>query len=134
MTISVATVLLYLNHREVAAESWRLHKKRNDSMIVDLFQGQFKSTLVCQECNKVVTHRFSWLKIYSPRSLQESVTFDPFMSLSVPIPRNLRRLPVIFVPQDPNSLPKQVRLYKFLSLSSLYFSLCMCVANPPAAP
>ncbi|CAI8045180.1 Ubiquitin carboxyl-terminal hydrolase 19 [Geodia barretti] len=78
--------------REVAAESWRLHKKRNDSMIVDLFQGQFKSTLVCQECNK------------------ESVTFDPFMSLSVPIPRNLRRLPVIFVPQDPNSLPKQLIL------------------------
>jgi ubiquitin carboxyl-terminal hydrolase 19 len=78
--------------REVAEESWRVHKKRNDSMIVDLFQGQFKSTLVCQECNK------------------ESVTFDPFMSLSVPIPRNLRRLPVIFVPRDPNSLPKQLIL------------------------
>ena len=36
------------------------------------------------------------------------MTFDPFMSLSVPIPRNLRHLPVIFVPQDPNIMPIEV--------------------------
>ena len=40
-------------YREVAAESWKVYKKRNDSKMVDLFQGQFKSTLVCPECGKV---------------------------------------------------------------------------------
>lgn len=40
--------------REVAAESWKVYKMRNDSVMVDLFQGQFKSTLVCPDCNKVV--------------------------------------------------------------------------------
>ena len=36
-----------------AKECWEGYKKRNDSAIVDLFQGQLKSTLVCPDCNKV---------------------------------------------------------------------------------
>jgi ubiquitin carboxyl-terminal hydrolase 4/11/15 len=39
------------------------YKKRNDSVIVDLFQGQYKSTLVCPECNKVC-YIDPWLIIY----------------------------------------------------------------------
>ncbi|KAJ8555940.1 hypothetical protein K7X08_013436 [Anisodus acutangulus] len=46
---------------EVANELWRYHRARNDSVIVDICQGQYKSTLVCPDCNKV------------------SITFDPFM-------------------------------------------------------
>lgn len=38
---------------EVALASWDYHKARNDSIIVDLFQGQFKSRLVCPDCKKV---------------------------------------------------------------------------------
>ena len=38
---------------EVADESWLSYKKRNDSFFVDLFGGQFKSTLVCPVCSKV---------------------------------------------------------------------------------
>ena len=45
----------------LAAEAWRGHLARNNSIIVDLFQGQLKSTLVCPVCARV------------------SVTFDPFM-------------------------------------------------------
>lgn len=52
----------------VAAEAWENHKKRNDSIIVDKFQGQLKSTLVCPQCESV------------------SVTFDPYMYLSLPLP------------------------------------------------
>lgn len=37
----------------VADEAWRVYKMRNDSVIVDLFQGQYKSTLVCPSCDKV---------------------------------------------------------------------------------
>lgn len=36
-----------------AKECWDGYKKRNDSAIVDLFQGQLKSTLICPDCKKV---------------------------------------------------------------------------------
>ncbi|WCJ40132.1 Ubiquitin carboxyl-terminal hydrolase 8 [Euphorbia peplus] len=49
---------------EVADEYWRNHVARNDSIIVDICQGQYKSTLVCPICKKV------------------SVTFDPFIQPS----------------------------------------------------
>lgn len=37
-----------------AQKSWEGYMKRNDSVIVDLFQGQYQSTLVCPECKKVI--------------------------------------------------------------------------------
>ncbi len=37
---------------QLANESWEGYMKRNDSVIVDLFQGQYQSTLVCPECQK----------------------------------------------------------------------------------
>lgn len=37
----------------MAEEAWQRHKMRNDSFIVDLFQGQYKSKLVCPVCAKV---------------------------------------------------------------------------------
>lgn len=40
---------------KLANDTWDGYMKRNDSVIVDLFQGQYKSTLVCPECNKVRT-------------------------------------------------------------------------------
>jgi len=52
----------------VAAEMWLNHLMRNKSVIVDLFQGQLKSALTCGMCS------------------YESVTFDPFMYLSLPFP------------------------------------------------
>lgn len=53
---------------EVADDAWAGHKKRNRSLIVETFQGQLKSTLVCPDCGKT------------------SITFDPFMYLSLPLP------------------------------------------------
>lgn len=37
----------------MARTCWEQYKRRNDSVIVDLFQGQYKSTLVCPTCAKV---------------------------------------------------------------------------------
>ena len=53
---------------DVAAEAWEAYKKRNDSVILDLFHGLLKSTVVCPCCPKI------------------SVTFDPFSCLSLPLP------------------------------------------------
>ena len=38
---------------KLAQKSWEGYMMRNDSIIVDLFQGQYQSTLVCPECKKV---------------------------------------------------------------------------------
>ncbi|KAJ0099669.1 hypothetical protein Patl1_21108 [Pistacia atlantica] len=64
---------------EVADEYWANHIARNDSIIVDVCQGQYKSTLVCPVCNKV------------------SVTFDPFMYLSLPLQATITRSMTITV-------------------------------------
>lgn len=66
-----------------AKRQWDIYKARNDSVIVDLFQGQYRSTLVCPDCSKV------------------SIKFDPFMYLTLPIPnRKMWRGQVYFVPLD----------------------------------
>ena len=73
----------------VAAESWQRHLQRNQSVIVDLCQGQYKSCVVCPQCKK------------------QSVTFDPFMVLSVPLPvPNTTDLPVIIVQMANGSRPR----------------------------
>jgi hypothetical protein len=57
----------------VAAEAWTDHTRRNKSIVVDLFQGQLRSELTCPTCH------------------QQSVTFDPFMFLSLPLPSDSKR-------------------------------------------
>jgi ubiquitin carboxyl-terminal hydrolase 8 len=53
---------------EQAQESWKNYLLRNKSIIVDLFQGQSKSSLKCLACG------------------YQSLTFETFMYLSLPIP------------------------------------------------
>ncbi|XP_030278315.1 ubiquitin carboxyl-terminal hydrolase 19 isoform X3 [Sparus aurata] len=71
----------------VAEEAWQRHKMRNDSFIVDLFQGQFKSKLVCPTCSKV------------------SITFDPFLYLPVPLPQKQKVLSVFYYAKEPHKKP-----------------------------
>ncbi|EGC39715.1 hypothetical protein DICPUDRAFT_26301 [Dictyostelium purpureum] len=79
----------------VAAEHWENHIKRNQSIIVNLFQGQYKSTLTCSKCSKV------------------SITFDPYMYVTLPIPVPTERLfdvilfrrkPIEQLGPDPNGI------------------------------
>eukprot|EP01083_Nonionella_stella_P098123 275856_1 len=55
----------------VAKLAWEVHLQRNQSIIVDIFQAQLRSQVVG-------TH---------PDCGHESITFDPYMNLSVPLPR-----------------------------------------------
>lgn len=62
---------------------WEKHLASNQSCIADTFLGQFKSTVVCSECKHV------------------SVTYEPFMYLSVPLPHAMeRQICVTYVPLD----------------------------------
>nr|XP_035131380.1 ubiquitin carboxyl-terminal hydrolase 19 isoform X40 [Callithrix jacchus] len=72
----------------VAEEAWQRHKMRNDSFIVDLFQGQYKSKLVCPVCAK-------FLVSISKENSTASEVLDS-LSQSVHVkPENLRLAEVI---------------------------------------
>ena len=53
---------------ECAERFWNLHKKRNDSIITDLFSGLLKSDVICSKCGF------------------DNITFDPFNALTLAIP------------------------------------------------
>jgi len=55
---------------KIAEESWMYYLMRNQSIFVDLFYGQYKSSLICGNCDEV------------------SIKFEPFMNISLPIPIN----------------------------------------------
>lgn len=75
---------------EVANEAWRRYKSRNDSVIVDLFQGQLKSKLTCPVCNKI------------------SIKYDPFMNLSVPLPKEHKLITVTIFFKDCKRVPLKI--------------------------
>uniref|UniRef100_A0A8C5LBD7 Ubiquitin carboxyl-terminal hydrolase 15 n=1 Tax=Jaculus jaculus TaxID=51337 RepID=A0A8C5LBD7_JACJA len=78
---------------EVAEEALENHLKRNDSIIVDIFHGLFKSNLMCPECAKI------------------SVTFDPFCYLTLPLPMKKEcSLEVYLVRMDPLTKPMQYKM------------------------
>ena len=67
---------------EASKRWWKNHLSRENSVIVDLFHGQFKSKITCPECKRI------------------SITFDPFMYLGLPIPSESCRIKFKFFPDD----------------------------------
>ena len=65
-------------------ECWNRYKMRDNSVIVDLFQGQLKNKIICDVCGHV------------------SNNYDPFMMMSLPIPQGNRIIKVIFIDLDYN--------------------------------
>lgn len=69
---------------EFGKTCWQTHESRRASVINDLFYGMEMSTLICPDCHKT------------------SITMDPFMLLSLPIPPGPQPLSrkIIFVPHQ----------------------------------
>ncbi|NXA01757.1 UBP4 hydrolase, partial [Nesospiza acunhae] len=100
---------------EVAKEAWENHRLRNDSIIVDIFHGLFKSTLVCPKCSKV------------------SVTFDPFCYLTLPLPlRRDRLMEVTLVYADPQRRPVQYRVV--VPMMGAVLDLCESLSKLSGVP
>ena len=57
---------------EASTKWWKNHIRRENSIIVDLFHGQYKSKITCPGCSRI------------------SITYDPFMYLGIPIPSGQR--------------------------------------------
>ena len=84
------------NDLKASYDSWKNHLKRSQSIIVDLMHGQFKSTVRCPEldCNHL------------------SITFEPFMMISLPIPEiKLISKQFVWVPYD---IKQKCSVHKFV--------------------
>ena len=56
---------------------WDSYKKREDSIIIDLFHGQFKSKITCLKCKK------------------SSISYEPYLFLGLPIPQVIKEQKII---------------------------------------
>ena len=63
---------------EASERFWTYHKMREDSIIVDLFHGQFKSKISCIDCGNL------------------SINYEPFIFLGLPIPEKKNRMIIKF--------------------------------------
>ena len=122
--VSNGEIPMEVNHFEVGPQNvdhdddsdiaWNEYLSKNRSVIVDTFQGQFKSTVRCFNCDHV------------------SVTFEPFMYLPVPLPHALEKQVVVtFISccsttfGNQGSPPKQylINVHKFDRLSKVVSEL-----------
>ncbi|KAM0526284.1 hypothetical protein ACHAPS_004017 [Verticillium nonalfalfae] len=88
--------------RKMAEEVWDITRKRDDSVIADLFTGMYKSTLKCPVCDKV------------------SITFDPFNNLTLPLPiEDLWSASVKFFPLNDRPVLVEVELPKHSAVELL---------------
>lgn len=81
------------NDHQIAAQSWANYQKRNQSVIIDNFYGQFKSKLRCPICDKI------------------SITFDPFAMVSLPVPnRKKKDLDFFYIHKDNHVKPYRMKV------------------------
>ncbi|XP_035230253.1 uncharacterized protein LOC118202203 isoform X2 [Stegodyphus dumicola] len=83
---SECRVLLFAEEIRRAYNHWEQYKSQNQSVIIDTFHGQFRSSVVCSQCSHV------------------SITYEPFMYLPVFLPHALERQIVITFIQN-NGMP-----------------------------
>ncbi|KAM0284835.1 hypothetical protein ACHAQH_001756 [Verticillium albo-atrum] len=88
--------------RQMAEQVWDITRKRDDSVIADLFTGMYKSTLKCPVCDKV------------------SITFDPFNNLTLPLPiEDLWSASVKFFPLNDRPVLIEIELPKHSAVELL---------------
>lgn len=88
----------------IATESLSNYTRCNNSIVLDLFQAQYRSSLACPKCN------------------QQSTTFDPFLCLSLPIPQREERpiyVTVVFVGSSRAPLRIGIKVPVYSKVSAL---------------
>ena len=71
---------------------WDYSKSRENSIIVDLFQGQYKSTIKCMTCHNI------------------STTYDTYMNLQLPIPNKKTHKQIKFLTHEGNCIDLNIKI------------------------
>ena len=80
---------------------WDYYRSRENSIIVDLFQGQFKSTIQCSTCGN------------------SSISYDTYMSLGLPIPTIKTSHQIKLLTSDQNFIDINVKLNGDIALKDV---------------
>ena len=92
------------NESDISASQrfWNLFRRKNNSIIIDLFYGQLRNVTRCLTCGNNVT------------------TFEVFNVLPIEIP-TLKKVNILLVPS--NNIKKTIKLNLFISVSALFIDL-----------
>ena len=99
----------------VAAEALANHARCNSSFVYDLFQALYRSSLTCLNCR------------------YRSNTFDPYLSVSLPIPYQTQQ-PVYVTVVYLSATPKQVRIGLLMEQSCTVLNLRQTLASDTKIP
>ena len=88
------------NESDIQASNryWDYHKSRENSIIVDLFQGQYKSTIKCTSCKN------------------ESITFDTYMNLQLPIPEKKMQSQIKLFLSNGDCIKLSIKLDEYIEI------------------
>ena len=92
------------NESDISASQrfWNLFRKKNNSIIIDLFYGQLRNVTRCLSCG------------------HNETTFEIFNILPIEIP-TLKKINILLVPS--NNIKKTIKLNIFVSVSALFIDL-----------
>ena len=79
---------------EASERFWKCHKQREDSIIVDLFYGQYKSTITCPDCGN------------------KNTTYDPFSSIGLSVPDKVGLLQMKYIEMSDDDV-QQPSIYEY---------------------
>jgi len=99
----------------VAAEALANHMRSNNSFVYDLFQALYRSSLTCPGCER------------------QSNTFDPFLSMSLPIPQKCKKAVYVTVVYL-DARPRQVRIGLLMDLCDTVRELRHTLASDTNIP
>ncbi len=101
--------------KELADKSWEIHKVRTDSVISNLFEGMYKSTVICPVCNKV------------------SIVFEVFkdLTLQLPIENNWSKR-IVYFPLRGSPIMVDVDIDKNSSFMALKEYVAKRMGSDPA--
>ena len=80
---------------------WDYYRSRENSIIVDLFQGQFKSTIQCCVCGN------------------SSISYDTYMNLGLPIPTNKTYRQIKLLTSDQNFFDINIKIHEDIALKDV---------------
>ena len=86
---------------EASLRWWNYYKSRENSIIVDLFQGQYKSTIKCLHCGKT------------------STSYDTYMSLGLPIPSQKTQIQIKLLTENLNFIDLNIRMNEDLQIKDI---------------
>ena len=86
---------------EASKRWWDYYKSRDNSIIMDLFQGQYKSTIKCTQCHNT------------------SISYDTYLNLGLPIPVKNNQSQIKFLTADQNYIELNYNINEDIKLKDI---------------